>query len=309
MNLMNRLSLQAMRATLSLLALLTASSLASAQDDTTLRQSFEGRPVVVKIDMPGTQEGVEIQPAAEIPLEIRKLANSIKRYGIAIHQGDQVMITKVLVKGDHIEFQLAGGGFGVMADTSALSSAYPAAPLRYESSRERELQDQIRNEKDRYRRDRLQDDLDRMRRQRERDNTAITAQNAIMTQQRNAREAELRLKGGSRFNIKYPKGIPEGAATPEGIRKALAEYVDFNTQTQSAIQNVPEPPPANDAVAQLQMGQTIAQVEALLGPAELASQKQEGSITVMTREYSVANGRHVSAQFVSGVLTSFTVKP
>lgn len=298
-----------MRAVFFLVAVLATCALLPAQNDVALRQYFEGKTVVMKMDMPGTQEGVEVQPAAAIPLDIRKLANSIKRYGVALHQGEPVMVTKVLVKGDHIEFQLGGGGFGVMADTSALSTAYPTAPLRYETPRERELQDQIRNEKDRYRRDRMQDDLDRMRRQRERDNAAITAQNAIMTQQRNAREAELRLHGGSRFNIKYANGIPEGAATPEAIRKALAEYVDFNPTPPSQTMPSPAQPPANDVVSQLQMGQTVAQVEALLGPADVASQKQEGSITVMTREYTVTGGRHVSTQFVSGVLTSFAVKP
>ncbi|MFN5581990.1 hypothetical protein [Gemmatimonas sp.] len=41
----------------------------------------------------------------------------IKEFGTALDVGQQVMVTKVVVKGDsHIEFQLGGGGFGTLSD-------------------------------------------------------------------------------------------------------------------------------------------------------------------------------------------------
>ena len=39
----------------------------------------------------------------------RGLTEPIKTFGVRSKQGDSVMITKVKVKDDHIEFQLGGG--------------------------------------------------------------------------------------------------------------------------------------------------------------------------------------------------------
>jgi rRNA processing protein Krr1/Pno1 len=77
---------------------------ASAQNETTLRRIFEGKSVRVKVDMPGTQQGIDIHPESSIPLDFRKVADKIKRFGIGVHSGDSVMITKLHVKKKLIEF-------------------------------------------------------------------------------------------------------------------------------------------------------------------------------------------------------------
>ena len=97
------------------LGLATMGSLA-AQDEVGLRSALEGRRVTVKLDMPATAEGVDLFPGASRPIDFPKLSGRIKKYGVAIKDGESAMITKVKVKGDLIEIQLGGGGYGTTGD-------------------------------------------------------------------------------------------------------------------------------------------------------------------------------------------------
>lgn len=107
-----------------------------AQNEKELRDAFEGRMVVVKIDMPATQLGIDIHPDYEHPLDFRKYGNLLKQYGIGVQSGQQIMITKVKLKGDHIELQLGGGGFGTFADLLATSGAQGDVALELQRERQ-----------------------------------------------------------------------------------------------------------------------------------------------------------------------------
>jgi hypothetical protein len=198
---------------------------ACAQDETALRRAFEGVHVVSRIDMPAASSGVDIVPGAEIPLDFRKLGDGIKRFGVGVHEGDRIMITKVMVKKDYIEFQLGGGGFGTFKDWMRTPSA-SSGSYRGKSSYERDLENRARNASG-AERDRINSELRRVRSQRTRDDRLS---NAIEDQNRMQRDAWIqneRAKDGSRFNIRYPNGIPEGAAAPEEIRRVLQKYLQF----------------------------------------------------------------------------------
>src|SRR5215207_6568132 len=71
----------------------------AAQDETSLRQYFEGRQVSVKLDMPGTDDGVDISPGTDRPLDYPKYASRLKQFGTALRSGQSAMVTKVRVKG------------------------------------------------------------------------------------------------------------------------------------------------------------------------------------------------------------------
>jgi hypothetical protein len=58
----------------------------------------------------------------------------------------------------------------------------------------------------------------------------------------------------------------------------------------------------------LRKGLSIAEVEALLGPATTAVESREGALTVMKRSY-VLEGRRVSASFVNDVLIEYLIAP
>src|SRR5262249_27428621 len=105
-----------------------------------LKQYFEGRRVVVRIDMPATSDGVDVYPERERPVDWDKLGSRIRGAGIAAREGDRMTVTKVKVKDDLIEFQLGGGGFNTIHDGSS-SVSIPRAP---KTSREKELEHMIR---------------------------------------------------------------------------------------------------------------------------------------------------------------------
>jgi hypothetical protein len=100
---------------LALLAV-TITAVLAAQDEAHLRRALEGKRVTVKIDMPATQEGVDVFPGSSRPIDFPKLSGRLKKNGVAIKDGESSMVTKVKVKDDLIEIQLGGGGYGTSGD-------------------------------------------------------------------------------------------------------------------------------------------------------------------------------------------------
>ena len=185
--------------------LLAAATTLSGQSETQLRRYFEGMSVVVNIDMPGSSQGVEVRPNDELPLDYRKLPEATKRYGIGIHKGDRIMVTKVLIKGDHIEFQLGGGGFGTFSDRARTMQA-PVGIYESKSRHEKHLEDRLKWANG-WERSRLKNELNQERRERLRNNTANAVINAQLRQQQQANIREERKEAGSRFNIRYKKRL------------------------------------------------------------------------------------------------------
>jgi hypothetical protein len=261
--------------------------------------------VTVKIDMPGTSRGVDIFPMNATPLDYRELANRLKEYGTALKPGQSAMITKVVVKGkSHIEFQLGGGGYGTFGDAMSDGSTVHA-PDQGETKAEKALRDSIKAASCcPTRRKAHERELASLRAARERENAAAEAQAA---QANEAREANLRVKrleSGSRFNIRYREGLTAEALTPDGVKKALAQYVDFagSTTTATAAGS------STTVFAALKKGLSLKDVEALLGPASSAGEEKEGAMTVMKRTYK-KDGMVVTAKFVSDVLIDFSIVP
>lgn len=307
--------MHAMRSLAVALTLSLLPSLAPAQNEAALRQAFEGKLVSVKMAMPGTSRGVEVYPQQQAPVNFRQVADRIKDFGTALKIGDQVMVTKVVVKKDsHIEFQLGGGGFGTFGDDAG--SSWISADTESETPREKALKDSIKTAPGPTRRKQLEKELANARTSRERENDRARAEAA---QANAAREANLRVKreqGGSRFNIRYKDGIPPEGLTPEGVMAALANYVDFAATGARAATAAVVPAPttgttsatSGGGIAQLKKGLTVREVEALLGPADTAAEETQGTMTVMKRTYT-ADGMKVTASFVSGVLIDFAITP
>lgn len=310
------------------LAIAALSHTVAAQNEAALRAAFEGKTVTVKLDMPATSQGIDIFPQDGSPLDVRELAERLKDHGTALRIGQQVMITKVVVKrSSHIEFQLGGGGYGTFGDVMSSGSDVSTTSAG-ESREEKALRDSIKHAPGPTKRKQFERELDNVRATRERENARAAAEAA---QANAAREANLRVKraeSGSRFNIRYRNGIPPEALTPEGVMRALAAYVTFPdapatpgavaasaapataaalTST-GPVASAPATRPAASGLSVLRKGLTLEEVEALLGPATTASETREGSIAVMKRSYT-RDGMKVAATFVSGVLTDFTITP
>ncbi len=189
-----------------------------------IQSYFTGKQVVLKIDMPGTQKGVDLRFNRNSPMDWKEYSSRVKQFGPAIRKGDSARVTGIVVKKDTIEFQLDGGGFGTFGDDTD-TTVHPR--VLDKSDYEKQLEKQISQTTDPDKKRQLQRDLDRERARRERQN-AINQNNAqVASQIKAARVADKRLTGGSRFNLRWQGSIPGDQLTPGAVMKLLADYVDF----------------------------------------------------------------------------------
>lgn len=205
------------------LTLLSAVSV-SAQSETALKQYFEGREVVLKIDMPATKDGINVYTNKELQFDYSQYASRLRDHGVSIRKGDQIMITKVKIKGDHIEFQLGGGGYGVSGDETDYVSvaSTPKYPQEYQ------LERRIREETDKNRRRRLQNELWYWQNLRYEQDRRNQAEAEVLREIKRERIAEKALRSGSRFNLHIDKNMDKSQITPEWIMEALERYIEFD---------------------------------------------------------------------------------
>ena len=281
-----------MRATLVLLLLALTARPALSQSEERLRAYFEGSSVRVKLEMPGTSEGVDVYPERTQPVDFPRHASRLKRFGTAIRRGEEVLVTKVKVKDDLIEFQLGGGGYGTFGDDA---SSHVSVPIASKSIREKNLERDIPKTTDPAQIRKLKEELDALKRAREREDARNRTEAAQASQVKEANIRQRRLEGGSRFNLRYEPAVPAEAITPEGIMRALEAYVDFGGVPSSGAKPM-----------ELRKGLTVEEVDALLGRPETITRRAEGTLTVSTSLYR-SGGRRITAEFVEGVLIRYTI--
>ncbi len=291
------------RPTLILCGILTLAAPVAAQGEDALRRTLEGKRVTVKIDMPGTAEGVDVAADSRQPIDYRDHGDRLKRYGTSIPAGASSTVTLVKVKKDLIEFQLSGGGFGTFADDTSTSVNMP---LKEKTSREKDLEKRIKDETDSRRKRKLEDELDDLRDRRDRENRRIDVERVVAEERKKERIAAQRLRGGSRFNLRYEKAVPSGIR-PEEVMAALAEYVDFSggsfVPAETAIRPAVESPGEQPLPRK---GMTRADAERAFGRPSDASDRREGSLAVTTLTFD-AGDRRITAEFVEDVLVRYTI--
>jgi len=276
--------------------LLALAAPAAAQTEEALRAAFEGKRVTLRIDMPGTSDGVDVHGDARHALDYKEYGDRLKRYGTAIRAGDSVTVTVVKLKKDLIEFQLAGGGFGTFGDDTSTSVSIPDAR---KTEREKELERRIDDERDHDRRRSLQRELDDLRDRRDRENRRIAAERERQSEAKRIRIAEQRLRGGSRFNLRYDDRVPEGIR-PQDLVAALAEFVDFGGGAS------PDSPSPTGDITALHKGMTRAEAERAFGRPTETSKKTEGSVALTTLIFSIEDQR-ITADFVEDILVRYTI--
>jgi hypothetical protein len=292
-----------MRVSLALLIIAATAPLrpARAQSEDQLRAFFEGRTIRVKIEMPGTEDGVDVYPGTAQPIDFPKHATRLKRAGAALRRGDEVLVTKVKVKKDLVEFQLGGGGYGTFGDDDSPNIYVPSAS---KTEREKNLEKDLEKTTDPAQRRRMREELDALKRDRQREDARNHAEAAQAQQVKQANIRQRRAEGGSRFNVRYKPVVPPDALTPDGVMRALAEYVDF-----SPLVGERAPQPGLRAEGRpdgLRKGLTVEEVDALLGRPEAIAQRTEGTLKVSTSTYRTRD-RAVTTEFVEGVLIRFTI--
>jgi hypothetical protein len=283
----------------------------AAQTETALKEYFEGRTVSPKLAMPGTEDGIDVYPGSPRPLDYPKYASRLKRFGTAIKAGEPVTITKIKLKSKHIEFQLGGGGYGTFGDETSSNVGTALAP---KTKREQNLEADLKRETDPAKRRAMREELDGLQADRERENARNRSAVAEAEEHRKQNIRQMRLEGGSRFNIRYQDQVPYDALTPQSVMAALTQYVDFSQLRASEPEPATSLPGATSQPAStlahgpgsLHKGMLLQDVDAILGPASSNSERKEGSLKVAERVYSSPNGR-VTGWFVEGVLIRYTM--
>jgi hypothetical protein len=282
-------------------SLLFTAAVARADDDAaeqSLRHFFEGRYVTVLIDMPASQAGVDVYPEREYPLDFGKMSSRIGQSGVSVRQGQRIVVTKVKVKDDLIEFQLGGGGWSDFKNGSGSVSPH----LTPKSSRERELERRIREADDRNERRHLERELDRLRREREYRDEQRRIQAEMVNEQRREMDRERALDLGSRFNIRFEKkDVPIAFLSPEGVVRALERYVDFGSLAPRPPRNAEDLVPDDQAPALgAHKGMTRQEIEASYGRPRREDESREGELTVRVAAYDV-DGQRVEITYVDDV--------
>ncbi|HEV7366529.1 MAG TPA: hypothetical protein VGN76_11835 [Gemmatimonadales bacterium] len=275
------------------LALALGAAPLAAQTETVLKEYFEGMTVSPKLAMPGTEDGIDVYPGSPRPVDYSQYASRLKRFGTAIKAGEPVTITKIKLKSKHIEFQLGGGGYGTFGEETSSSVPTAVAP---KTKREQNLEADLTRETDPAKRRAIKEELDDLQAERERENARNRAAVAEAQEHRKQNIRQLRLEGGSRFNLHYTNEVRSEALTPQSVIAALAQYVDFGQLRASE--------PATSGW--LHKGMLLQEADALLGPASTNSERKEGSLKVAERVYPSPNGR-LTAWFVEGVLIRYTI--
>lgn len=282
-----------------------------------LQSAFVGRQVRIEIDMPGTQQGVDLRVEREDPMDWRAYSSRLKQFGPAIRSGDRATITTLVVKKNLIEFQLDGGGFGTFWDDTRTT----IAPYQIEkSSYERQLENDIRDTSDPQKKRDLQRELDRVRQRREREQRADDRAAQIASQLKAQEMADKRMRGGSRFNLRWSGSIPQDQLTSETVMKLLDGYIDFgNLQGQKPIlqpaaQNAAAAnanAPANGApaspITQLKRDMQMGAISELLGLGRMLSEStSEEGLKTQIFEY-LPNDYRAEVTYVDGVVVRYSI--
>jgi hypothetical protein len=286
-----------------LLACALGASSLEAQSEAALKEYFEGRMVKLKLAMPGTESGVDLQMNNARRLDYPRYADRLKDYGTAIKAGETAMVTKIRVKSAHIEFQLDGGGYGTMGDETSSSVGVSPTPR---TKREQNLEGELKRETDPVKRRQIKEEIDALRREREREDSRNRAAVAEAEEHRKENIRRRRLEGGSRFNIRYRDRVPASALQPEAVKAALAEYVEFDAGPVTPPVAIGGTQPVPPEPGLPRKGMLLKEADAALGTPTKSTERMEGKLRVVTRTYASTRGR-VTAEFVEGVLFRYTV--
>jgi hypothetical protein len=290
---------------------------AAAQTEAQLRQAFEGQYVVVRMDMPASHRGVDLNPAREPAVDFSSYSARLREFGVALREGGRVLVTGVRVKKKNIEFHLGGGGYGVWGD----DSGYVYVPSADKSRREKDLEKRIKDETDPERRRRMRRELDDLKDDRRREDRDREAEKRYLEEQKKSEIADKRLDAGSRVNIWLPEDrLAAGAPTPAELRRMLAPVIDFGGDGPRLTSNSRDldrrdvdrrdddrrgPPPSSGSVDELRRGLSTDEVHDLLGKPVRSKPGKQGELSTLTEWYERGD-RITEVTYAAGVVIKFS---
>jgi hypothetical protein len=278
---------------------------AAAQTEQQLRQAFEGKYVYVRMEMPASHRGVDVYPGRDPAVDFSSYSSRIREFGVALREGDRVLVTAVRVRKKNIEFQLGGGGYGTWGDDSG--SVY--VPSVDKSRREKDLEKEIQREKDPERRRRLERERDRLRDERHREERYRDDERRALEAQKKSEIAQKRLDAGSRVNLWLPEEQLKAAApTPPELQRMLSSVIDFGDgdgRRRTAGSNDTRRDVEPRGAGELRRGLTLDEVHDMLGKPARTKAGKQGELATLTEWYE-AGDRVTEVYYVSGVIVRFT---
>jgi hypothetical protein len=207
---------------LGLFALAASAQNAREQAQATLIKAFIQKNVVVKVDMPAVNKGVEVLADKQNSTDAGKNRKRLAAFGTAIRSGDTAMVTNIRVTKDEISLELDGGGL------PEISLAGRGAVQTRPSTTETAAMARINRAGDSSKRD-LEQEHSRVKYEsavRKRNDALATAVNETQRQEAMERARAAGPKMGSRFVIKFDRSDPS-SVTPDELKRLLADYVVF----------------------------------------------------------------------------------
>lgn len=268
----------------------------NAQTEIDLKEILEGQRVELLIEMPASSEGVDIQADHAQKMDFEDYSRRIKKFGIALYPGEMVMITKIKKKGKHIEFHLAGGGYGTWGDESENVSSIQIP----KSSRQTELEeilndDKNKNIENRRKLERELHDLKQDRRIRQEESNRAAA---LESEIKKSRIQDQRLQGGSRFNIRYDYKISTEELKLQSIKNALSGFINFD---QSSV-HVDSNETNNHSL--LSKGMAMEKVISIFGMPKNMKTTEECNLEKTVCNFETKN-QDIEAIFIENILVKF----
>ncbi len=294
-----------------------------AQSPGHLRQKFESKYVVVKINMPATKDGVDLRADRLPRIDQRKYRNKLRRAGTSVEQGEAIKLTFIKVKKKHIEVHLGAGGYGSQYVRKVV---YPAAPM---TEQEVNLEAELATVGEEYPevKKAAQERLEGLRAERAKEDEIINQKAAKETAAKREAVRKRALAAGSRFNLRFKRRVPSHVLTTEGFEAALAESIEFSPQAVAAARKRQEaekeeyeretqyangesdestPPADAQAVAGLKKGLMVDDVVELLGKPRNPEEWNEGRLLVKGYTFRSTLGS-VRTEFIEDVLVRYTL--
>jgi hypothetical protein len=273
----------------------------SGADEDALVRAYVGRPVQILMDLPATTQGLDYYPRRPDPMDARERQARLSSNGVGVPANGVVVVTKIKVKKDHVEFHLGAGG----------RSQMPSRPSTYvpESKLEGELEKQLKEATTEQEKKRLRAELaeERDRRDRERRRREARAERSYQEALSQHTPEEWALLAGSRVNVRFDGRVPADVLTPQGFARALGAVADFNP-TPDAIAAGGQGDEDVEAGAGLpaHKGESREDLDARLGPPDDCSASRQGGVQVQTCTYDLDEAT-LEASFAGGLLVRFVI--
>ncbi len=271
------------------------------QSEEALKDALEGKRVEILIEMPATSAGIDLEINKSRLMDFNDYSARIKEHGIALYPGDVVMITKIAVKKKHIEFQLAGGGYGTFWDESSNVSSSRID----KSSREKELEQLLSDENQELsKRKELQNELEDLRSERNRQQQVADRSANFESEMKKQRIEDKKLQSGSRFNIRLGRRLEAADMTVDFLKRVLEEYVNFTPSNSSVDTSSGAMAPSK---GQLTKGTLLKDAVAIHGLPNNMSTNEECGLKVTKCDFDLDN-QTIKATFVEDVLVSYMIQ-